>query len=134
MKRKSKIHFITGFILGAVIFGSISAYATGILAQKSTQQIAINGIIVPVEAYNIEGRNYVQLRDIANKTNKFAFDYDEVTATVLIDTNLPYINFDTGEINKVTTKPTVTATPIPEEESNAAQPVSHMTKAGDIIN
>jgi hypothetical protein len=56
----------------------------------------MNGSAVDIEAFNINGRNYVQLLDLAILTNRFAVDYDEQTRSVLIDTAKSYIDPNTG--------------------------------------
>ena len=59
--------FLSGFLLGAVIFGSSTALAAGILAEKSNQDIWVDGEKIQMEAYNIGGNNYFKLRDIGKE-------------------------------------------------------------------
>lgn len=61
MKNKG---FFAGLLCGALIFGGTTAYAAGIVANLSTQPIYVDGQQVSMTAYNINGNNYVKLRDI----------------------------------------------------------------------
>lgn len=49
--------FAAGLLAGAVLFGGTTAYAAGILAERSTQPIYVDGQRVQMEAYNIDGHN-----------------------------------------------------------------------------
>jgi lysophospholipase L1-like esterase len=64
-------------------------------AVPSTSPIVVGGIQVPFEAYNVNGNNYVRLRDVAmaiNGTDKqVSISYDEATKAVAITTGEPYI-------------------------------------------
>ena len=101
---KSKRNFVLGFILGAFIFGGMTAYAAGVIATQSSNRIFVDGKEVKVEAYMIENRNYLQLRDIAAAVD-FSVVWDGANNRVLIDTSRGY---DPNE-----TMPT--ATPAPTE-------------------
>ena len=81
--------FLSGFLLGTVLFGSNSALASGILAEKSSQNIWADGKKINIEAYNINGNNYVKLRDIAQAAD-FKVWYDAEKGTVEIDSDEPY--------------------------------------------
>lgn len=56
---------LTGMAVGAVLCGG--AYAAGIVAQPTWQPIFVDGQQVEMEAYNINGNNYVKLRDIGKE-------------------------------------------------------------------
>ena len=58
--------FVAGAVLGAFIFGGSAAWAAGILAERSMNRIFVNGKEVQMEAYQINGANYVKLRDVGN--------------------------------------------------------------------
>ena len=62
--KKRFISFLSGMVVGAVMFGGSVAYASGILADLSNNQIFVDGTLTPMEAYVINGHNYVKLRDI----------------------------------------------------------------------
>lgn len=55
----------TGMILGILLCGG--AYAAGIVAQPTWQPIYVDGQQVQMTAYNINGNNYVKLRDIGKE-------------------------------------------------------------------
>ena len=62
---KKVLTFATGLIIGGVLFGGTAAVAaSGILAQPSSNPVYVDGKQVQMEAYAINGNNYVKLRDI----------------------------------------------------------------------
>lgn len=81
--------FLSGFLLGTVVFGSSSALASGIWAEKSSQNILADGKKINIEAYNINGNNYVKLRDIAQAVD-FKVWYDAEKGIVEIGSDEPY--------------------------------------------
>lgn len=84
--KKPRFQFAIGFILGAVLFGSISAFAAvGIIANQSTSKVVVDNKEVKVEAYLINERNYFQLRDLAEVVG-FDVAYDGANNTVYIYT------------------------------------------------
>ena len=85
-------NFLTGLVVGALVFGGTSAYAAGILAEYSTNHIFVDGQEVRIEAYAIHDNNYMKLRDIG-KAVGFNVYWDTNTKTVQIETGKPY----TGE-------------------------------------
>lgn len=111
--------FLSGFLLGTVLFGSSSALASGIWAEKSSQNILADGKKINIEAYNINGNNYVKLRDIAQAAD-FKVWYDAEKGTVEIDSTEPYGQEKVADAAK--------DTPDWSNETVAAIP-----KAGDII-
>lgn len=62
--KKQILTMFTGLFIGAIITGGASAYAAGILAERSNHRIFVDGQEVQMEAYGIAGHNYVKLRDI----------------------------------------------------------------------
>lgn len=86
---KGKLNFITGLVVGAVLFGSGTALAAGIMAERSNQAIYVDGKQVQMEAYAIGGNNYVKLRDIG-KAVGFNVYWDSETRSVRVDTTAPY--------------------------------------------
>lgn len=62
MKRRT-MTFLAGLLCGAVLFGGTTA-AAGIVAKPAWSPIYVDGRQVQMEAYNINGSNYVKLRDI----------------------------------------------------------------------
>lgn len=62
--KKQILTMFTGLFIGAIITGGASAYAAGILAERSNHRIFVDGQEVQMEAYAVNGNNYVKLRDI----------------------------------------------------------------------
>ena len=93
--------FLSGFLLGTVLFGSSSALASGIWAEKSSQNVLADGKKINIEAYNINGNNYVKLRDIAQAAD-FKVWYDVEKGTVEIDSDEPYSQDEVADAAKNT--------------------------------
>ena len=87
MKNLSRVHFIIGFVLGAMIFGSASALAVSTIAYTTTSKVFVNGQNMEFEAYNIGGNNYFKLRDIGSAVG-FSVVWDAAADAVLIETNV----------------------------------------------
>ena len=85
-------NFLTGLVVGALVFGGTSAYAAGILAERSTNRIFVDGQEVQIEAYTIHDNNFMQLRDIG-KAVGFNVYWNAEDGSVQIETDKPY----TGE-------------------------------------
>ena len=82
-------YFVAGLLTGAVLFGGSVAYAAGVIAERSTNTIYIDGQRMELEAYSINGANYLKLRDVG-KAVGFNVYWD---GAVQIDSTSPY----TGE-------------------------------------
>ena len=67
--------FAAGFLTGAILFGSTAVYAVGVIAERSTNRIFVDGREVQMEAYTINGNNYVRLRDIGREVG-FSVTWD----------------------------------------------------------
>lgn len=91
MKKQILTMFMCLFI-GAIITGGASAYTAGILAERSTNRIYVNGQEVQMEAYAVNGSNYVRLRDIG-KAVSFEVYWDSENGCVQVESGKPY----TGE-------------------------------------
>ena len=90
MKRGS---FAAGFLTCLLLAGvTTTAYAAGILAERSTHRIVVDGKEVQMEAYVINGNNYVKLRDIGEQVG-FNVYWDSDTKYVQVESEKPY----TGE-------------------------------------
>lgn len=90
--KKQILTMFTGLFIGAIITGGASAYAAGILSERSNHRIFVDGQEVQMEAYGIAGHNYVKLRDIG-KAVGFNVFWDADSGCVQIETGAPY----TGE-------------------------------------
>ena len=69
--------------------------ASGAVAKISGQKITVDGVQVNMTAYQIDGNNYVKLRDIGKQVD-FGVGYDSATASVRIDTDAPYTESTTS--------------------------------------
>ena len=87
------IEFAAGLVAGAVLFGGGAAYAAGILAERSYQTFYVNDKQVELEAYAINGHNYVQLRDVG-KAAGFNVCYDPARNAAVIQPDKPYTGED----------------------------------------
>ena len=85
-------NFLTGLVVGTLVFGGTTAYAAGILAERSTNRIFVDGQEVQIEAYAIHDNNFMQLRDIG-KAVGFNVYWNAEDGSVQIETDKPY----TGE-------------------------------------
>ena len=82
--------FIIGLLCGAFIFGGTAVLANSDVLAKITSQIFFwNNEAIELEAYNINGYNYVRLRDVA-KIFGVNVEYYE-------DTNSVYLGEDKKE-------------------------------------
>ena len=61
---KKSLYLIAGILIGITLFGGSSVLAAGITAERSTNRIYVDGQEVHLTAYNINGNNYVMLRDV----------------------------------------------------------------------
>ena len=80
---------LAGALMGTALAGPASAAAAALTATPSAQTFYVDGEQVDLEAYVIDGRNYVQLRDVGRAAG-FAVAYDHTTNSVLVDTSSPY--------------------------------------------
>lgn len=89
---KKSLYLIAGILIGITLFGGSSVLAAGITAERSTNRIYVNGQEVHLTAYNINGNNYVMLRDIG-KAVGFEVYWDSENGCVQVESGKPY----TGE-------------------------------------
>ena len=85
---KAKTAFLAGIILGGLLTAAGTAYAAGVLAVESPQAVFLDGKPVSVTGYNIEGRNYYALRDLAALTG-VTVEYDAAKNGVQIYSEKP---------------------------------------------
>ena len=134
MKRISS--FIAGLLAGVMFFGGGAVYAaSGVLAERSAQAVYVDGRRVELEAYFIDGANYVKLRDIGQAVDFNVF-WD---GAVQIESHAPY----TGEAPAGVTQqdsvdysaavaPEVFTSVYTREAYNAAYEVLAGVRAGDL--
>ena len=89
---KKSLYLIAGILIGITLFGGSSVLAAGITAERSTNRIYVDGQEVRLTAYNINGNNYVMLRDVGRAVG-FEVYWDADTKCVQIESDKPY----TGE-------------------------------------
>ena len=89
---KKILDLFIGLALGFALGSPAAQAIEGILAQRCTSPILLNGAPVEIEAYTINGHNYFKLRDIG-KAVGFNVYWIAEDRTVQIETGQPY----TGE-------------------------------------
>ena len=118
--KKPYTSFVTGLLVGVALFSGTTAYAAGIMAERSTNRIFVDGKEVQIEAYTIHNNNFMQLRDVG-KAVGFNVYWNAADGSVQIETGKPY----TGEAPTQTiTAKTVT---LPTDGSR------YVPQAGDVI-
>lgn len=118
--KKPYTSFVTGLLVGVALFSGTTAYAAGIMAERSTNRIFVDGKEVQIEAYAIHNNNFMQLRDVG-KAVGFNVYWNAADGSVQIETGNPY----TGEAPTQTiTAKTVT---LPTDGSQ------YVPQAGDVI-
>ena len=82
--------FAAGFLTCLLLAGiSTTAYAAGIMAERSTHRIFVDGQEVQMEAYVVNGNNYVKLRDIGEQVG-FNVYWDSANGCVQVESEKPY--------------------------------------------
>jgi len=79
--------FITGILVGAILFCGGAAYAAGVMAEHNPQTVYVDGEAVRMDAYSINGTNYVKLRDIGEALGFNVYWDGEY---IQVDTDTPY--------------------------------------------
>ena len=107
---KKILYLLIGLALGFALGSPAAQAIEGILAQRCTSPILLNGAPVEIEAYNINGHNYFKLRDIG-KAIGFNVYWNAEDGTVQIETNRPYTGEAPAkaETDKPVSQPEVTA-------------------------
>lgn len=80
---------MTAGILAGIVIGSTATATAGLMAAPSSQNFYLHKKLVDIEAYIINGSNYVKLRDVGQFIG-FSVSYDPDTNSVLIDPDKPY--------------------------------------------
>lgn len=96
---KRKISLLLAILMLITLMPSVFAESKTVDAVKSTQKFALDGKEVKVAAYNIQGNNYLKLRDLAallnGKKTQFSVGYDKEKNLVIIKTSKSYEKLDT---------------------------------------
>ncbi len=121
--------FIIGLLCGSLIFGGTAVLANSDVLAKITSQIFFwNNEAIEFEAYNINGYNYVRLRDVA-KIFGVNVEYYE-------DTNSVYLGEDKKEESKEPEKKVIDGTAYAKEDysANANQAIFNEVYTKDAYN
>ena len=121
---KKSLYLIAGILIGITLFGGSSVLAAGITAERSTNRIYVNGQEVHLTAYNINGNNYVMLRDVG-KTVGFEVYWDGDAKCVQVESGKPY----TGEAPAKAEDTKSTEQPVQTDVAAAKQDIVDRTNA-----
>jgi len=86
---KETVLIIAGVAVGLLLSGPAAQAAARLAASPGSQQFYLNGQNIHLEAYEINGSNYVKLRDVGRAVG-FGVTYDAATNSVHIDPGQPY--------------------------------------------
>ena len=86
---KKSLYLIAGILIGITLFGGSSVLAAGITAERSTNRVYVDGQEVRLTAYNINGNNYVMLRDIGREVG-FNVYWNDDARCVQVESDKPY--------------------------------------------
>ena len=88
---------LAGILIGCILSGPVAhAAAEAISACRSNHKVCVDGKQVELEAYVIEGNNYVRLRDVGMAVG-FNVWWDEESRTVMIAGDRPYTGLAPAE-------------------------------------
>jgi len=91
--------------------------ASALDIQTCSQSLTVDGAAVTAEAYNIDGANYVRLRDVAgllsNTEACFSVSYVQESDMIVIETGVPYIPAETDSAAELAANP-VSVVPSPQ--------------------
>ena len=121
---KKSLYLIAGILIGITLFGGSSVLAAGITAERSTNRIYVDGQEVHLTAYNINGNNYVMLRDIG-KTVGFEVYWDGDAKCVQVESGKPY----TGEAPVTSAEAKPVEQPAQTDVATAKQDIIDRTNA-----
>lgn len=124
---KKGLSFLTGIIIGATLFsGTTAVAASGVLASLSIHPIYVDGQQVSMTAYNINGNNYVKLRDIGEAVG-FNVYWDD---GVQIDSDAAY----TGEAPESDTESTPSGESVRPVATEEATPVDVESARNQVVS
>ncbi len=91
---KRTIAWLLALCLCLTLLPALTTAAHGAVVQRSPQNLRINGVQRDCDRYNIDGRNYFKLRDLAalfnGTANQFDVDYDAEARAMVVTTGAPY--------------------------------------------
>ncbi|MBD5161203.1 MAG: hypothetical protein HDT14_04140 [Oscillibacter sp.] len=88
-KMKNAALVFVGILVGITLSGPVAQAAAGLMANPSSQKFYLDDQKISLQAYEINGSNYVKLRDIGEAVD-FGVAYDAATNTVTISPDKPY--------------------------------------------
>ena len=122
MKRGS---FAAGFLTCLLLAGvTTTAYAAGIVAERSTHRVVVDGKEAQMEAYVINGNNYVKLRNIGEQVG-FNVYWDSDAKCVQVESSKPY----TGEASVTSAEAKPVEQPAQTDVATAKQDIIDRTNA-----
>ena len=122
MKRGS---FAAGFLTCLLLAGiTTTAYAAGIVAERSHHRIVVDGKEAQMEAYVINGNNYVKLRDIGEQVG-FNVYWNSDAKCVQVESKKPY----TGEAPEKSAEAKPVEQPAQTDVAAAKQDIVDRTNA-----
>ena len=121
---KKSLYLIAGILIGITLFGGSSVLAAGITAERSTNRIYVDGQEVHLTAYNINGNNYVMLRDVG-KALGFNVCWDSDAKCVQVESKKPY----TGEASVTSAEAKPVEQPAQTDVAAAKQGIIDRTNA-----
>lgn len=121
-------YILAGVLIGGVLLnGNAINAAAGLMAQPSTQRFYVDGERVQMEAYSINGSNYVKLRDIGKEVG-FNVTWNAEGNSAMIDTGIPY------EDDAVTVvQPIATSADMGDTVRLPTDGSKYIPKVGDVI-
>ena len=137
MSRRKEMALVTaGILTGIAVSGPATQAAAGLMANPSSQQFYVNEQRIPMQAYEINGSNYVKLRDIGQAVN-FGVTYDAKTNTVTIH---PDKHYEPEVTIPISTAPAISQTSPSAQSKNADGSINipqdgsrYLPQAGDVI-
>lgn len=87
--RRRFSYLAAGIIIGIAVVGGSLAIAAGVSAYKAAYKIMLDGEEISLDAYSIEGRTYIQLRELAQAMD-FCVWWDEENRIAHIESDKPY--------------------------------------------
>lgn len=112
-----KKNFITGVVIGGLIFGSAGVFAGQYTATDNPFPVQLNGKDVSLTGYNINDQTYFKLRDIADTVGGFDVNFENDTISLSTKSTQTFLVEDARK-KVADTAGTETAELISEDEHN----------------
>ena len=101
-KMKETVLIVAGIVAGVLLSGPAASAVARLTATPSSQTFYLDDQRIQLEAYSINGSNYVKLRDIGQAVG-FGVTYDAATRSVRIEPDKPYTEEVTDQADTQTT-------------------------------